>query len=148
MASDGPADRTADLVTQIQQQINRLCFLFFNDVGSLQRDAPPVSIRGEPVTTSNGSSYDVDKQATEMADQLAQSVPPLLALIDRIPDTSETEDDAIAEIATLQQQAQELDTQLRGALKGAEAQLRDAQAVYGLLAQHQLRQRKPPDEAQ
>lgn len=146
MASDEQAERTADLVTQIQQQINRLCFLFFNDVGSLQRDAPPASIRGEPVANSNGSNnYDVDKQVSEMADQLAQSVPPLLALIDRVPDTTQTENEAIAEIATLQQQAHELDTQLREALKSAETQLQDAHAVYSLLAQHQLRQRQPPD---
>lgn len=137
--------RTADLVTQIQQQINRLCFLFFNDVGSLQRDAPPTSIRGEPVTNSNGNNYDVDKQTAEMADQLAQAVPPLLALIDRIPDTPQTEEEAVAEIATLQQQAHELDAQLQEALKGAETQLRDAHEVYAALAQHHLQQRKPPD---
>lgn len=137
------AQPTTDLVTQIQQQINHLCFLFFNDVGSLQRDAPPASIRGEPVP--NGSNYDVDKQTAEMADQLAQAVPPLLTLIDRIPDAAQSEEEAIAEISTLQQQADELDAQLRDALQGAEAQLRDAHAVYGLLAQHQLRQRKPPE---
>lgn len=132
-------DKPADLVTQIQQQINRLCFLFFNDVGSLQRDAPPSSVRGEPVKAT--SNYDVDKTTAEMADQLAQAVPPLLGLIDRLPDVQQREEDAVKELAALQQQADALDEQLRSALQDAEAQLQDSQDVFGLLVQHQLDER-------
>ncbi len=126
----------ADLVTQIQQQINRLCFLFFNDVGSLQRDAPPSSVRGEP--TKGTSNYDVDKTTAEMADQLAASVPPLLGLIERLPDVEQNEEEAKKELAALQQQADALDEELRVALQGAEAQLQDAQRVFGLLVQEVL----------
>lgn len=43
----------AELLTQLQDQLNSISVLFVDYVGTLQRDAPPVSVGGEAVTTSS-----------------------------------------------------------------------------------------------
>ena len=43
----GPPD--ADVVSQIQDHIALLCSRFFNFIGALQRDAPPVPLHAEPI---------------------------------------------------------------------------------------------------
>lgn len=36
-----------DAVGQLQEEVNHLCALMYNYTGSLQRDAPPVSLRND-----------------------------------------------------------------------------------------------------
>jgi len=47
-----------DLVTSLQEAVGRLNAMLFNYVGALQRDAPPQSLKQEPVV-AQPKAYDV-----------------------------------------------------------------------------------------
>lgn len=70
-------------------QVNRLVNLMFNFTGSLQRDAPAVSVRGEPCEP--GSTLDVPSQAAMMAEQLVGAFQPVQDLIEKLPEQREPE---------------------------------------------------------
>ena len=59
-----PPEPVVDLVTHIQGETTALCAHFFNFTGSLQRDAPAVSLDGEPLPAAS--------QAANGAETLAQ----------------------------------------------------------------------------
>ena len=42
-----------DIVTQIQEQVDKLSVALYSTLGALQRDANPVSVRGEPAEPAN-----------------------------------------------------------------------------------------------
>lgn len=50
-----PSPAAMDLVSELQNQVTALCGNLFNFLGALQRDAPPVSVRGEGVLASGGA---------------------------------------------------------------------------------------------
>ncbi len=43
-----------DIVTQIQEKLDRLSVSLFSTTGALQRDAQPSSVRGEPAPAAGG----------------------------------------------------------------------------------------------
>ena len=47
------AELETDIVTQIQEKLDRLSVSLFSTIGALQRDAQPSSVRGEPVLASS-----------------------------------------------------------------------------------------------
>lgn len=44
---------STDILTQIQEALDRLSTSLFSTIGALQRDAQPASIRGEPAPGQN-----------------------------------------------------------------------------------------------
>lgn len=56
--STSPTTPVVDLVTSLQEAMGRLNAMLFNYVGALQRDAPPQSLKHEPVV-GPPKSYDV-----------------------------------------------------------------------------------------
>eukprot|EP00884_Botryococcus_braunii_P000814 jgi/Botrbrau1/10733/Bobra.180_2s0004.1 len=91
----------ADVVTQIQDHLNALVSSFFNFTGALQRDAPPVSIRGGTVVR-NAKEIDVGEQTAFMAKQIATQSRILEELITRLPDLSLSEEQQLEAIAAAQ----------------------------------------------
>ena len=75
-----------DLVTHIQGETTALCAHFFNFTGSLQRDAPPVSLAGEPLAAASqpASGADTLAQIPGMAEQVSVQVSASNALTYRI----------------------------------------------------------------
>lgn len=75
MASQTPppqAEVVVDLVTHIQGETSHLCSHFFNFTGSLQRDASPVSLGGEPLAPSRlpATSAETLSHVPSMAEQV------------------------------------------------------------------------------
>ena len=48
-----------DIVTQIQEQVDKLSVALYSTLGALQRDAQPVSVRGEPAPASTSKVSNV-----------------------------------------------------------------------------------------
>ncbi|BDA41651.1 probable mediator of RNA polymerase II transcription subunit 21 [Coccomyxa sp. Obi] len=129
-----------DLVTQLQDQLSVLCSLFFNFTGALQRDAPPVSVRGEPVDPI-ANAQDTPAQVGAMAEQIVSASKVLDDLIAHLPDISATEEDQLEAIVNLQLENDKVGDELRDMQKVAEFELQKVQAVFGILADDALQRR-------
>ncbi|CAL8460579.1 g108 [Coccomyxa elongata] len=126
-----------DLVTQLQDQLSALCSLFFNFTGALQRDAPPVSVRGEPVEPVV-NAQDTPAQVGAMAEQVVTASKVLDDLIAHLPDISATEEDQLEAIINLQIKNDKVGVELRDMQKAAHFQLQKVQALFGVLADDAL----------
>ena len=78
MGSPAPPSQpevVVDLVTHIQGETSALCAHFFNFTGSLQRDAPPSSLGGEPLAPGNPASGSAATlaQVPAMAEQVCDA---------------------------------------------------------------------------
>lgn len=129
-----------DLVTQLQDQLSLLCSLFFNFTGALQRDAPPVSVRGEPVE-SVVNAQDTPAQVGAMAEQVVSASRVLDELIANLPDISATEEDQLKTIVNLQVENDRIGVELRNMQKAAQVELQKVQALFGVLADDALQRR-------
>jgi hypothetical protein len=161
MAAEPPAH--ADVISQLQEQVNALCAKLFNFLGALQRDAPPVSIKGEGLLAPTGG-IDVQvrsqlgsktnrplaallgtmllpwlqAQTELMANELLEGFTGVERLIQQLPATDKTEEQQVQEIVTLQEHNSRASQELQGELQAAEAQLAQLQEAYGMLADLQL----------
>lgn len=66
----------ADVLTQLQDQTNLLCSRLFNFLGALQRDAPPVSVKGEGVLLPNAGTIDAQVIRSFLQDSTGRGRPP------------------------------------------------------------------------
>ena len=96
MANDAPV---TDLVTQVQDNLNDLCALFFNMIGCLQRDAAPAAVSDErpPDPPPNSQKHDVKSFAT----QIAQASKQLDELIGQLPVLDKSEPRHIEDVSRL-----------------------------------------------
>lgn len=143
-----PPAEPAELVTALQDQINAINRDFFDFVGVLQRDAPPVAVAGEAVLPGPGQAppasagWDATAATDRMARELTARVQAMQKLIDQLPhDLVQDENNHYARIAQLQQQDAEASRKLGAAVQAAEEQLLELQRAYALLAQHELQKR-------
>lgn len=83
----------AELLTQLQDQIDSISRKFFETVGVLQRDAPPVSTSGEPVITTTSAAQqqatiDVQSTVKRMTEELLAQFKATDELLQLLPDTN------------------------------------------------------------
>lgn len=128
-----------DVVTEAQQQLLVLSSHFFATVGSLQRDAPPLSVKGEallapPVATQP----QISEQTKTMAQQVVEASKRLEKLILELPDTVETEEQRLNRLESLQQQHTQAGLELSTALQEAQISLAKVQDCFGELVDTQL----------
>jgi mediator of RNA polymerase II transcription subunit 21 len=64
-----------DKVTQLQEQLNFISFLFFNSIGTLQRDAPPIGDKTTPSTTQQTTQQNGQPSTTQPTEQQQQNGP-------------------------------------------------------------------------
>mmetsp|Transcript_10932 Transcript_10932/g.30914 ORF Transcript_10932/g.30914 Transcript_10932/m.30914 type:complete len:133 (-) Transcript_10932:111-509(-) len=130
-----------DIVTQIQDQLNLLCSTMFNLTGTLQRDAPPLSLDGEPAAPSPVPGFNT-KEATEaMAAQISEASKLVDTLVRSLPDT-ETSEEQLRRIAALQEENELVGQELDSELEKADRQLAELQDMFALLADRKLLQRR------
>lgn len=129
----------SDLLTQLQAALNSLCSMFFNFVGALQRDAPPVKVKEELL--SDVSTYDLNKDTTFMATQLISGFKVVEELINALPNACG--DNAVESKAfeALQSESHELSKQLQAEGKKAQELLHIVQELFGLLVEYKLNEK-------
>lgn len=153
----GPPE--ADVVTQIQDHIALLCSRFFNFIGALQRDAPPVALHAEPTPDQKQEELEVrvlarislfcfsrclltvlsvhllQKQIGVMREEVTSSLTTLESLIQRLPDLGkEPEDRQWDEAAKLEAEAKEQSELLKIELAAAQKAMNSLYRAHGELA--------------
>jgi Subunit 21 of Mediator complex len=130
---------TADIVTQIQDHLNGLLSSFFNFTGALQRDAPPVTVKGEPaIRNSNQIDMGAPEQTVFMAKQVAEQCKLLEELIIKLPDLALSETQQLEAIAAIQLDNDEEGSSLGIEIGRAAKELSAIQNLFGVLADSKL----------
>jgi len=144
-----PPPPPAELLTQLQDQLHTVSKMFFDFVGILQRDAPPLSVSGEPVVAAPAAAaphppqqppLDVEQTTQLMATQLIDQFKITETLIRALPQDRATAAEQTGRIRDLQRQHEEVSAQLDAAAREAEAQLGELQRMFAVLAQQRLRE--------
>ncbi|GBF99307.1 hypothetical protein Rsub_12088 [Raphidocelis subcapitata] len=147
---------SADLVTQLQDQLHTVSKMFFDFVGILQRDAPPLPLDGEPlappptaVTAAASAAapgdggppaFDVEATTQLMASQLIAQFKATEALISALPPAPGPDGAAASDRArALQEEHAAVSAALDAAAAEAEAQLGELQRLFAELAAARLR---------
>lgn len=142
MGTQGQPQQVVDLVTQLQSEITAVSQLFFGTIGELQRDGPPSSIKGEELIAPSTSTYNPKERAHGFAAELMQACKNIQTIAQRIPSNRGTEAEQIARIRELQARNQQLQVQLSEVKVVADIKQQQAQDLYGILAEHELKQRE------
>lgn len=80
----------AELLTQLQDQLDTISRKFFETVGVLQRDAPPVSTSGEPIVAPPpANSLDVQSTVKRMTEELMEQFKATEELLLLLPATTQ-----------------------------------------------------------
>lgn len=158
-------DTMTDVVTALQDEASSLATMLYDYIGTLQRDAPPASVAGEPVMAEAGAAgaggapagapppsssvlRDVPAAAKQMADQLVASFQRAHALVDRLPpdvagggaQAQEEEEARDADrIAALLKARDEADSDLRRAVADGERALAALHALHARCAEGLVR---------
>jgi hypothetical protein len=106
----------------------------------MQRDAPPVSVRGEAVEPG-AASQDTISQIQPMAEQIVGASKQLDQLIKHLPDIPDTEEEQLSRIAAVLAENEAVGSELREVQRQAANQLSRVQALFGVLADAELRKR-------
>jgi hypothetical protein len=156
MAAPAPVGSGAELLTQLQDQVDAVSRKFFESVGVMQRDAPPYAAPDGPPLAAAAPSpgFDVQANAQRMAAEITQQVQLTEQLLQLLPDslgsmssnsTSSSQEDSsqpqdafTAEVRALQQQHAEVSQQLEAAVGEVEGELLQLQQLYAALAQAKL----------
>lgn len=138
----------AELLTQIQDELFRICHKFRDCVGVLQQDAPPQQVDSEELLAqppnpafdlqASIKAYTTDiMELIKTVDSLAQLLPDDV----RQPAAGDVQQQQLfeADVRQLQQQHQEVTQELTAAVDEVEGLLELLQQMYAVLAQEKLK---------
>jgi hypothetical protein len=152
----------AELLTQLQDQLDSISRKFFEAVGVLQRDAPPVSTSGEAlIAPPPVPGFDVQATVKRMTEELIAQVKETQELLQLLPDTNPAAATAVgsssgmllpvgglaqdaaaaafeADIQQLQAQHEAVSGQLAAAVEEVEGLVLQLQQLYAAQAQATL----------
>jgi hypothetical protein len=143
----------ADVVTALQDEASALGTMLYDFIGTLQRDAPPASVAGEPIvgagtagaldehSTNPNEIRDVPAAAAQMAEQLMASFRRAHALVDRLPEGAGGGGASSSDqrIAALLAERRAADAELRAAAADGERALRALHALDARCAEGAVR---------
>ncbi|KAI5076234.1 hypothetical protein GOP47_0008299 [Adiantum capillus-veneris] len=136
-----------DIVSQLQDQVNKIAFLACNTVGPLQRDAPSSRLSQHypepppPPSSADGLPSISDPKA--MAAALVQAAKEFDALIAALPITEGGEEAQLKVIAMLQAENEEVGQELQKELEAADAELMHVRELFHTAADNCLRLNPP-----
>lgn len=135
-----------DVVTQLQGQITRLTQLFYETVGELQQKANPVPIVDEELQQTITEQYNAEERSKGFSTEILQVFKNIDSLVAKLPDQQGSEQEQIDRIVELQRLNDDLRLELQKEKEIAEVKLRQAQDMYAVLAQNELKQRMEEHE--
>jgi len=137
-----------DVVTALQDEASALSTMLYDFIGTMQRDAPPASISGEPIVVGSAAPgagapiaanpnqiRDVPAAASQMAEQLVASFRRAHALVDALPpDAAAPTRELDAAVARLLRERADADADLARAAAEGERALRGLHALHARCA--------------
>lgn len=129
----------SDTVTEAQRQLAVLCSHIYATIGALQRDAPPLAVKGEPLLGDPSSlQTPISEQTRVMAQQVVQASKQFEKLVSSLPDELEPESQQLATLQDLQQKHTEASQALEQSLQQAQDTLIEVQDAFADTADRQL----------
>ncbi|KAH6557616.1 hypothetical protein KP509_1Z103400 [Ceratopteris richardii] len=130
-----------DIISQLQDQVNKIAYLAFNTVGTLQRDAPPSRLAQHYPEPAAPPTTDppVSDQPKAMAAALLQAGKEFDALVAALPITEDGEEAQLKLIAKLQAENEEVGQELQKELEAADAELMHVRELFHTAADNCLR---------
>mmetsp|Transcript_6876 Transcript_6876/g.25365 ORF Transcript_6876/g.25365 Transcript_6876/m.25365 type:complete len:164 (-) Transcript_6876:127-618(-) len=139
---------TIDVVTQIQEEVNRFASHTYNTVGILQRDSAPISIdTGSVVPSGQEAQADAATQArvSEMVSEITKSSKTIEELVEALPEHDQNEARQTEELNSLQKESDRLAQELEKELQRVRIVLGEVSHCYADIVDAQLaRQLKTP----
>ncbi|RWR83736.1 mediator of RNA polymerase II transcription subunit 21 [Cinnamomum micranthum f. kanehirae] len=137
-----------DIISQLQEQVNKIASIAFNTFGTLQRDAPPVRLSTsypEPASNSSGSDETVNiaEQTKVMSAALVHAAKQFDALVAALPLSEGGEEAQLKRIAELQGENEAVGQELQKQLEAAEQELKQVQELFNQAADNCLNLKKP-----
>ncbi|GFR42372.1 hypothetical protein Agub_g3027 [Astrephomene gubernaculifera] len=128
---------SSDLLTELQRHFRDVNDQFAAIIEQLVHIAPPVPVEGEGIPPN---SAELQAKAQELSKGLAQRFKDINALIDKLPDLRETQEQQDARITALLQEHHALRKELGTAIQDTERKLEEVHGCYEVLSQHALTQ--------
>jgi L-fucose mutarotase/ribose pyranase (RbsD/FucU family) len=129
-----------DIVTQLQEQILALAAKFYNVIGTLQRDAPPVAINDEEAHVGSAEApQNVDEMVQLMAADLLTSFKAVDQTIQLLPSDDRTPEEHMAAIVQLQQENERMAEVLQQEIAQATHVLRCVHGMHRCFAEDALK---------
>mmetsp|Transcript_26931 Transcript_26931/g.32692 ORF Transcript_26931/g.32692 Transcript_26931/m.32692 type:complete len:174 (+) Transcript_26931:105-626(+) len=138
----------ADIVTQLQDEVNALCCLMWNYTGMLQRDAPPISVRGEKLmgtgetaegggeassgagaSANGGLQPQTMEQAQQMAEAIMHASNRVNDMVEALPDIQIDEDKQLEQLRELQRQNDALGAELAREIEHTDEELKRMRGI-------------------
>ncbi|KAL2607414.1 hypothetical protein R1flu_025987 [Riccia fluitans] len=135
-----------DIIAQLQDQVNKIAYIAFNTVGSLQRDAPPARLSQnypEPPEPSAEALATINNEPKEAAIAFMQGVKQFDALVGALPLSEGGEEAQLKKIAELQAENESVGKELQDEMQSAERELKQLRELFHMAADNCLRL-KPP----
>jgi Subunit 21 of Mediator complex len=147
MAAPAPPGPSSELLTQLQDQMDMMSRQFFEAVGVLQRDAPPLAGPNERLlATPPVPGFDAASAAADMAERIVATATDTHRLLQLLPDdlgrtggSGQGGEAWEARVASLSQQHTAAREELAATVKEAEAGLQQLQGLHAALAHAALR---------
>ncbi|XXG62410.1 hypothetical protein AAC387_Pa05g0771 [Persea americana] len=137
-----------DIISQLQEQVNKIASIAFNTFGTLQRDAPPVRLSTsypEPASNPSGSEETVNiaEQTKVMSAALVHAAKQFDALVAALPLSEGGEETQLKRIGELQAENEAVGQELQKQLEAAEQELKQVQELFNQAADNCLNLKKP-----
>lgn len=132
--------RETDLITQVQETLDRLSVSLFSTTGALQRDAQPVSVRGEPSPKIDGQGSSQD-MAVHWAAELLELSKAVDNLLQKFPAVDTTEEEELGRVAAAIEANNRVGDELRGELEITEKLLTQVRSLHAALADSETKRR-------
>lgn len=135
-----------DIIAQLQDQANKIAFIAFNTVGSLQRDAPAARLAPnypEPPIPPPEVLALKNEEPKTAAVAFVQAVKQFDTLVAALPIHEGGEEAQLKRISELQAENESIGTELQHELEAAEKELKQLRDLFHMAADNCLRL-KPP----
>ncbi|KAL3679824.1 hypothetical protein R1sor_022780 [Riccia sorocarpa] len=135
-----------DIIAQLQDQVNKIAYIAFNTVGSLQRDAPPARLSQnypEPPELSAEALATINNEPKEAATSFMEGVKQFDALVAALPLNDGGEEAQLKKIAELQAENESVGKEVQEEMQAAERELKQLRELFHMAADNCLRL-KPP----
>lgn len=148
-----------DVVSQLQEEVNRFASHTFNTIGILQRDSVPAPIEtptpasSGPSTTEGSTPAEAETakaKVHEMANEIFKCSKTIEKLVEALPPHNQSEEEQLQELSNLQEESDRLATELQLELKKVKGVLGQVSQTYADIVDDQLARRlkKPKTSAE
>eukprot|EP01025_Chloroclados_australasicus_P014243 TRINITY_DN16673_c1_g1_i1.p5 TRINITY_DN16673_c1_g1~~TRINITY_DN16673_c1_g1_i1.p5 ORF type:complete len:163 (-),score=37.69 TRINITY_DN16673_c1_g1_i1:1513-2001(-) len=128
----------SDIITQLQNKLNQVGYLFFGVLSGISSEAPPMPVNDEPIDIPDAPES-LKQDIKDIPSQIVKISKELCELVQELPEMNETEEEQIQSILEMQQLNEKLGKELEEELEYAKQALSKQQELTLALADNELK---------